>query len=62
MEESKLKMAGLVPLSEEEMKISGGFNWKKALEFVERVIDIIDKAEKYWPSFRDGFKKGWEAA
>ncbi len=55
-------MAGLVPLSEEEMKISGGFNWKKALEFVERVIDIIDKAEKYWPSFRDGFKKGWEAA
>lgn len=49
-------------INEKELTISGGLNWKKLFEVLDKALDLLEKAEKYWPDFKKGFKKGWEAA
>lgn len=54
---------GMVPLSERELLLSGGVGQlRKLAEIIAAALELLEKAEKYWPNFRDGFKKGWEAA
>jgi hypothetical protein len=54
---------GIVPLSERELLTNGGAGkLKKLVEIIGAAMELLQKAEKYWPNFRDGFKKGWEAA
>ncbi len=54
---------GIIPLSERDLLTNGGLGKiKKLIEIIGCAVELIEKAEKYWPNFRDGFKKGWEAA
>ncbi len=62
MNESDLRKWGLQSINEKELTISGGLNWKKLFEVLDKALDLLEKAEKYWPDFKKGFKKGWEAA
>lgn len=62
MNERDVGIKGLQNLSEREYEISGGLSLKKIIEIMDKIFYYAEKAEKYWPSFKDGFKKGWEAA
>lgn len=53
---------GLERLNDYELSVSGGITFKQVVDFVEKFFFYAEQAEKYWPSFRDGFKRGWEAA
>lgn len=53
---------GLKPLGERDLLVHGGSKLKKLAEIIGVALELLEKAEKYWPNFRDGFKKGWEAA
>lgn len=54
---------GVVPLSERDLLLRGGVGkLRKLAEIIAAALELLEKAEKYWPNFRDGFKKGWEAA
>ena len=49
----------IVPLSERELQTIGGAGkLKKLVEIIGAAVELLQKAEKYWPNFRDGFKKG----
>ncbi|OJV21575.1 MAG: hypothetical protein BGO30_02420 [Bacteroidetes bacterium 41-46] len=62
MERKELEMWGVTPLEERELLICGGGKLKRLLEAIEELIKLIEKAEKYWPSFSEGLKEGWEKA
>ena len=52
----------LETLDNEELLISGGMTLKELWVLLEKLAELADKAEKYWPSFKKGFQVGWEAA
>lgn len=62
MERIELERWGVTPLDERELLVHGGGRLKKLLEVIDEVVKIIEKAEKYWPNFKEGFKEGWEKA
>ncbi len=62
MKENDVRDFGLERLSDYELEISGGITLQKILEIVGKFFYYAEQAEKYWPSFKDGFQKGWEAA
>ncbi len=53
---------GLEALDDGELLVSGGISWKQVWMLLEKIAELADKAEKYWPNFRKGFQVGWEAA
>ncbi|MFA5849731.1 MAG: hypothetical protein WC833_07595 [Bacteroidales bacterium] len=53
---------GLEALDDGELLLSGGISWREVWILLEKIAELADKAEKYWPSFRKGFQVGWEAA
>lgn len=53
---------GLEALDNKELLITGGLSLKEVWLLLEKLAEIADKAEKYWPRFRKGFQVGWEAA
>lgn len=61
MKDLELRSIGLREIDDYEMEITGGFDYGKIIKWVERAVEILEKAEKYWPSFKEGFNAGWEA-
>lgn len=55
-------MWGVTPLNERELLEHGGSRLKRLLDAIDEVLRLIEKAEKYWPNFKEGFKEGWEKA
>jgi hypothetical protein len=53
---------GLEGLNDYEYGISGGVSLQKIVEILGKLYFYAEQAEKYWPAFREGFQKGWEAA
>jgi magnesium-transporting ATPase (P-type) len=53
---------GLESICDYETRIPGGVTFKQIVDFVGKILFVAEQAEKYWPSFKDGFKRGWEAA
>ncbi|OFY41702.1 MAG: hypothetical protein A2X18_10260 [Bacteroidetes bacterium GWF2_40_14] len=53
---------GLETLDDGELLVSGGISWREVWILLEKIAELAEKAEKYWPSFRKGFQVGWEAA
>ncbi len=53
---------GLETLNNEELLTSGGMTLKELWLLLEKIAEMADKAEKYWPSFKKGFQVGWRAA
>lgn len=62
MERNELERLGVTPLGEKDLLVHGGGRLKKLLDVIDEVLKLIEKAEKYWPSFQEGFKEGWEKA
>jgi len=52
----------LETLENDELLTSGGMTLKEIWLLMEKLAELADKAEKYWPSFKKGFQVGWEAA
>ncbi len=53
---------GLKTLDKNEMQVCGGMTWREFWLLLNAIGDAVKKAEKYWPSFKEGFQTGWEAA
>lgn len=53
---------GLEALDDDELFMAGGISWREVWIFLEKVAELAEKAEKYWPRFKKGFQVGWEAA
>ncbi len=53
---------GLETLDDGELLLTGGITWREVWILLEKIAELADKAEKYWPSFKKGFQVGWEAA
>ena len=62
MKEHLRDETGLKTLDINEMQTSGGMSLRELWLLLNMIGDAIKKAEKYWPSFRDGFQEGWEEA
>ncbi len=62
MKELAEKEFGLESLNDYETTLSGGISLSKIAEYIGKLFFYAEQAEKYWPSFKDGFVKGWEAA
>ncbi|MDD2490865.1 MAG: hypothetical protein PHV12_01560 [Bacteroidales bacterium] len=62
MKRKELERWGVTPLDERELLCRGGGKLKRLLEAVDELLKLVEKAEKYWPNFKEGFKKGWEKA
>jgi hypothetical protein len=53
---------GLETLDNEELLTSGGMTLKELWLLLEKLAQLADQAEKYWPNFKKGFQVGWRAA
>lgn len=62
MKEKDVEDYGMEMLNDYEYGISGGITLQKIVEILGKLYFYAEQAEKYWPSFKDGFQKGWEAA
>ena len=62
MERNELERWGVTPLNERELLEHGGSKLKRLLDAIDEVLRLLEKAEKYWPNFKEGFKQGWEKA
>lgn len=58
MEEKILKCGGFAPISEREMLLSGGFNWRIINGLLNLARDIAKFISTYGDDFKEGYRKG----